>query len=308
MGNTLKILIFLATFAASASAEARVIDRTAALVNSDVITLSDVGRFRNYFNLRKEIDPFVAFFNFSPKSPRETIDYLVQESLVLQKFPASKADVDEEVQAVLKKNNIELEALKGILKNQNVTFDVYESLMGVSIAKRKLMDRELRPLAVVTEDEVKNFYYTDPAFIERKRKQKLLLSYDLAQMRIEGKALSAEIADKLRGGEDFDSIAQRYVDKGVRTTPLGVLREDKLAEPIRASLESLKVGETSKPISLGENLFVIHKVNSISAPHDPVFEREKAQIQGILYQKAMERQLTLWSEREKRNAFVHVPE
>src|SRR3989338_4914720 len=180
MGKTFKILIFLATLAAANSSEAKVIDRTAALVNGDVITLSDVGRFRQYFNLRKEIDPFVAFFNISPRAGRETIDYLVQESLVTQKFPSTKADIDEEVQAVLKKNNIELESLKGILKSQNVGFDTYQQLMGVSIAKRKLMDRELRPLAVVTEDEVKNFYYTDSAFIERKRKQKFLLSYDLA--------------------------------------------------------------------------------------------------------------------------------
>src|SRR3989338_491763 len=125
MGKTFKILIFLATLAAANSSEAKVIDRTAALVNSEVITLSDVGRFRQFFNLRKEIDPFVAFFNNNPQSGRETIDYLIQESLITQKFPSTKADIDEEIQAVLKKNNIELESLKGILKSQHVGYDMY---------------------------------------------------------------------------------------------------------------------------------------------------------------------------------------
>lgn len=291
------------------SAEARIVDRTAALVNAEVITLSDLSKFKKYFGLRKEIDPFIAFFNFNPQSEKEKISYLVQEALVTQKFPATKADVDEEIQAVQKKNNIDQDGLKNILKAQNVNFEVYTQMMGMSISKRKLMDRELRPIAVVTDDEVKNYYYTNPSFIERKKKQKLLLSYDLTQMRISGKALANEVAEKLRLGEDFDALAVKFADRGVTNTALGVLREDKLSDPIRASLEGLKTGETTHPVDLGaDNLFVIHKVNSIGAPNDPVFEKEKPQIQGLLYQKAMERQLVLWTEREKRNAFVHVPE
>lgn len=308
MGSFAKTIAILILASSAPTAEARLIDRTSALVNGEVITLSDVNRFRQTFALRKEIDPFIAFFQMNPQTPKDMTDYLVQEQLITQKFPTSKADIDEEIQAVVNKNNIDIETLKGILKAQGTSFDSYQQMMGISIAKRKLMDRELRPLAVVTEDEVKNFYYTNPAFIERKRKQKFLLSYDLGQMRVPSKALANEIAEKIRAGDDFDAVAAKYVDRGVRANALGVLREDSLSQAIRASLEGLKVGEVTKPVEVGESLFVIHKVNAISAPHDPVFEKEKPQIQSHLYQKAMERQLQLWIERERRNAFVHIPE
>ena len=302
------ILAVFLLLASTTAAEAKVVDRTVALVNADVITLSDTEKFRRYFGLRKEIDPFVAFFSLKPEALKDITDYLVQENLIGQKLSPTKADIDEEIQSILRKNNIELEALKNILSAQGVSFEVYSQLMGVSVAKRKLIDRELRPLAVVTEDEVRNFYYTDPAFLARKKKQELLLSYDLSQMRVEGQALAAEISDRIAAGEDFDSVATKYLNRGVRSAALGVLREDSLSQAIRSSLEGLKVGDSTKPIALGTDFYVLHKINSISAPKDPVFEREKPQIQSILYQRAMQRQLALWTERERRNAFIHIPE
>jgi peptidyl-prolyl cis-trans isomerase SurA len=303
-----QLLTILVSFLISLSAEARILDRTVAIVNADVITLSDTTKFRRYFNLRKEVDPFVAFFGLNPEALKDITDHLIQETLVTQKMAPSKADVDEEIQTILRKNNIELDALKNILSAQGVSFEAYTQLMGISVAKRKLIDRELRPLAVVTEDEVKNFYYTDPAFLARKKKQELLLSYDLSQARIEGQQLATEISDRIAAGEDFDAVTARYVDRGVRTAALGVLREDSLSQQIRNSLDGLKVGDSSKPVALGTDFYVIHKINSISAPKDPVFEREKSQIQSILYQRAMQRQLQLWTERERRSAFIHIPE
>ncbi len=46
----------------------------------------------------------------------------------------------------------------------------YEYLMKVSVSKRKLMDRELRPLSNVTDEEIKNHYYTSQEFLEKEIK------------------------------------------------------------------------------------------------------------------------------------------
>lgn len=279
-----------------------------ALVNGAVVTKSDLDKFRANIGLRKELDPFVAFLQIIPKNDIELRDFLIQEALITQKFTTPKEEVDAEIQSIMKRNGIDEETLRGVLRQQGVKFETYTELMTTSLSKRKLMERELRPLSAVTPDEIKNYYYTAPEFVERKRKQELLLSYGLVQVQLRSRGVVDELTERLRSGEDFEAAVNRYVDRGASQTNLGVLREDKLAEPIRKSLEGLKVGESSTPLELPDGSFVIHRVISIGAPHDPEFDREKAKIEGKLYQRALERQLQLWTARERSNAYVHVPE
>lgn len=288
--------------------EARLVDKTMALVNSEVITKSDIHKLERNLGFRRELDPLLAFLGKSPKTEKELVEFLVQESLIVAKFPATKEEVNEEVQGILKRNHIDLEGLSGVLKSQGISYDNYIDLMSVSLSKRKLMERELRPLSVVTEDEVKNYYYTAPEFLQRKQKQSLLLSYGLVQMQIPSRALADEVKERLKSGEDFDAVANQLSERGVRVADLGVIREDKVSDAIRKSLDGLKVGEYTAPLNLSGSDYLIHKIASISAPHDPIFEAEKAKIQNTLYQRAMDRQLNLWTERERRSAYIHIPE
>lgn len=289
-------------------AQGRKIDGTAALVNAEVITLSDLAKLRRTLPFRKELDPVLAFFGKNPKSDTELRDFLVQETLISTKFPVSKEEVSEEVNGILRRNNIDLDGLKAVLKQQGISYETYSDLMTVSLAKRKLMDRELRPLSAVTPDEVKNYYYTAPEFLERKQQTSMLLSYGLIQLRLPSRAIADEVRDRLKQGEDIDAIANQFADRGVSMSDLGVLREDKIADSIRKSIEGLKVGEYTPAVSLGTDEFVVHKVSSISAPHDPVFEEKKEKIQDTLFRKAMDRQLFLWTERAKADAYVFIPE
>ena len=153
------------------TAHARLIDRTTALVNSDVVLASDVSSFKKNSSLRREIDPFVGLTGFSSDANKDVLDYLVQERLVMQKHPASPEETEEEINAVQRNNKIERERLREVLKAQGVDFEDYRNLMAVSVSKRKLIDRELRPLAAISDEEVKNFYYTDPAHQEARTAQ-----------------------------------------------------------------------------------------------------------------------------------------
>ena len=283
------------------------IDRTAAIVNSNVLTLSEVRQFRRDFELRKELDPFVAFFQFNPQGQKKTIAYLMQETLIYESFKPEKSEVEEEITSVLKKNRISKESLKDILKSQGVSYDTYLRLMGISLAKRKLLDRELRPLVNITEDEIKNYYYTASEFVKRKKKQKLMLSYDIVQMTIPNQLTADEVYKRITAGEDFEAVAVAFSSNGVQVNKLGMLREDSLSKTVRDSLEGLKVGDATKPLALGKSLYVIHRINRISAPTDPIFDRMKGQIQAVLYQKALERQLGLWTERKKLESYLFIP-
>lgn len=301
-----RLIGFLAFTLLPLIADARLIDKTSALVNSDVILLSDLSLFRKNFALRREIDPFIALLNFqSPENTKANLEYLIQESLVLQKFPSTEDEVEEEINAVQRNNKIDRERLKEVLRSQGVNFEDYRNLMMVSVAKRKLVDRELRPLAMVTDEEVKNYYYTDPVYRQRQKAQQLVLKYSLQQLLIPNQKLAQTISNRLKSGEDLDAIASEYPGQ-VELSKLGTISEENMNDKIRESIQGLKVGESTSPMTAGTG-YMILKVLDISAPVDPDFESEKEKIRSVLFQKALVNQLNIWTERERAQSYVHIP-
>ena len=283
------------------------VDRTVALVNKNVITMSDVEKFKQKLHLRRELDPFVAFFNHVPNSEQDIIDFLVEEALIFEKFKASAEEIENEIRNIEKKNQINRERLKEVLRGQNVTLEDYTQLMEVSLAKRKLMDQELRPLSVVTDDEVKNYYLSNPEFAKNKSKNQLVPTYHLQQILISNRPLLDIIVDKLRSNENTENIHREYENRGIEINDLGNIREDRLSPQFQRALQALKAGDVTTPMITGKEQYVLLKIVSISAPENPLFEREKEKIRGFLFQKAMAQQLNIWTERQKSQAYIHLP-
>lgn len=287
-------------------ARASLVDKTAAIVNADVVTLSDTHYFTKNLGLRRELDPFIGFFQHTPQGEKEIVNYLVQEVLIMQKLSPTKEDVDEEINAIQRNNKIDREKLKGVLASQGVNFDDYYALMKVSVAKRRLMDRELRPLSQVTDEEIKNYYYTAPEYAENKKKHNLTLSYNLEQLIIPTKELAMQIRAKLRQGDDFESIANSMTTQKVELNMLGMLPEEKLSGAVLKSIQGLRVGEYSEPIFTGSGYFIL-RIREISAPKDTSFEAAKEAVRNKLFQKAMTRHLESWTERERLSSYIYIP-
>ena len=298
------LCLFLSTLLAS-SAHARLVDRTLALVNSDVILQSDLDSFRKNISLRREIDPFISLTGFASDSAKDALDYLIQEKIVLQKFPATEDEIEDEINAVQRNNRIDRDRLKEVLGSQGVKFDDYRKLMGVSAAKRKLVDKEIRPLAAVTDEDVKNFYYTDPSTQSRRKEQKLVLSYTLQQLLLPNNEVAELAQKKLKSGSDFDAVASELASRGAETSRLPNISEDNMNGKIREAVQGLRVGDTTKPLSAGSG-YMILRVQQIGAPQDPTFEKEKERIRSVLFQKVLVSHLKIWSERERNTAYVHI--
>jgi peptidyl-prolyl cis-trans isomerase SurA len=284
------------------SAHARVVDKTIAQVNGEVLLASDLKRFQEVTPLRREVDPFWALTG-GPNGDKAVTEYLMQERLVLQKYPASEAEIEEEINAVQRNNRIDRARLQEVLRSQGVKFEDYKKLMAVSLSKRKLIERELRPLAIISDEDVKNFYYTDPRFSEQRKSQQLELTYSLQQMILPSPAVAAEADRRMRNGEDFDSVVADLAARGVETSRLNALAEGSMNPRVRQAIQGLKVGESTKPLDAGAGQLIL-KVLEIGAPKDPEFERQKEALRSQLFQRALQSQLKNWTEKEKISSFI----
>ncbi|NUM88705.1 MAG: peptidyl-prolyl cis-trans isomerase, partial [Bdellovibrionales bacterium] len=214
-------------------------------------------------------------------------------------------DVEDEIRFIQKNNGITREALIEVLRAQGFSFEDYKNLMRVSVAKRRLIDRELRPLSAVTDEQVKNHYYTDPQTLERRKAQRLVLTFDLDQLILPSKAM-AELAHKrLSDGMEPDALMAELAPRGAERVPVGKISEENMNPSVRNTVSGLRAGEFSRPVESGAG-YLILRVNAVGAPEDPEFNRVKEQVRNQLYQKALRRHLDTWLGKERAASFVHI--
>lgn len=299
------IIVSLSVLLANPSL-ARLIDRTEAVVNKQVITLSDIEIFKRNAELRRQTDPFINFLNFNPKSTNEIRDFLVEEAIVLENFSVSDAEIEEQINNVQKQNNnITRDQLISMLSSQGVNFDDYKKVISVVLAKNKLIRQELQPLVNITDDEVKNYYYTGNEFYKRKQNQSIYLSFDLTQILFTSKTTSDAFYELLRNTNDLDAAVSQSNSEMYQINNLGKVKETELAENFRKALRGLKSGEFTKPLELRENVYQILFIKEIGAPKDATFESIKERIRNMLFQTALQKQARLWLDRKTQSAYIY---
>jgi hypothetical protein len=149
-----------ATFTAQ-TVRAEVVERVEAIINKKAIFKSDVERFRQQVKLRAKIDPI---FTNEPiaKNPNpsdlEVVNFLVDEAIIVDKFPVNDSEVEQEINGIQANLKIDRDALKQAIIREGFKFEDYFRLMRASLAKRQLIDREIRNKAVVSEDDIRSEY------------------------------------------------------------------------------------------------------------------------------------------------------
>ena len=152
-------LSLLFIFSTPPSRASVVVERLEAVVNKKAIFKSDVDRFRSLISLRNRVDPLFSSSTLAKKASltdAEIVDFQVNEEIISQKYPVSESEVEQEINSIQGNLKISRDGLKQALHAEGFKFEDYFKLMRLSIAKRQLLDREIRSKAAVSEDDVRN--------------------------------------------------------------------------------------------------------------------------------------------------------
>src|SRR5262245_34260392 len=103
----------------AAHAAPAVIDRLDASVNSAIILLSDIHKFRETVSLRAQLDPLFAGTTVASKgagaSELEITEFLINEKIIAQAFPIQDPEVEQEINSIQSANRIDRSKLKAAL-------------------------------------------------------------------------------------------------------------------------------------------------------------------------------------------------
>lgn len=293
-----------------------VVDRLEASVNASLILLSDVASFRKTLGLRAQLDPLFNNTSLSKKgitaSDAEIVEFLTDERMILEQFQIKDADVEQEVNSIQANNRIDRKGLKAALQDQGFSFEDYFQLIRISLAKRNLIDRDIRTKVFISDDDIKNHFYNQmketaaSSFAYRIR----IITFSSESYKSKSALMTTaqEALKAVQAGESFEEVAKRISDDPSAKSggDLGSLHEDEMSPQIRQEIRKLKVGEVSEILGSAASKAFILKLVDIRSEQDDKLAQMKEEIRGKLTASEYQHQIGLWLQRQRQTTFIRI--
>lgn len=301
-------------------AHAEVVEKTVAIVNSELVLESDFKSLEKRIDKPGMVDESLLFDKpvSSLKGNRKAqLDYLINEKLLESEvkrlnLTVTTDRVDSELREMAKRNNLSQPDLMKAIRSQGVTEEEYRAFLKEKIEKQSLMDAEIiSKLRISDEDAINEYLKQNP------NSRPSIDEFSVAHIFFNPKKGGGEAAlkraeqaaQKLRGGESFENLAQQFSEDPNFTAGghLGTFKSGEFLSEIEEAISNLKVGETT-PIVKSRMGFHIVKVTGKKMAMDPKFEKAKDRIKAQLLEQSFRRQLKVWLQGKREDSFVRVNE
>ena len=295
--NVLPLLVLLAAAPAPA-APARVVDRVAAVVNSDVVTLSDLAeRAGPEYERVERLPAGPAREEARTKVLKAAFDQVVSEKLLHEKavelqIESNDQQIDAAIEDIKKRNNFDDAQLDEALRQQGLDRATFRGNVKREYDAFLVLQYQVRGRVKVTDEDLKNYYQTHPAEFggedEVKVRHIFLPLAEGAPEAEEAKvhAEAERVRQRLAAGEDFAQVA-RTVSKGPSAQEggdLGWLRHGTIDRRLEEVAFGLKTGEISQALRAGPG-FHVFKVEERRTAGAKSFEDAKEDIRNRLFEQ-----------------------
>lgn len=296
---------FLTSFLliASFSTQAKLLDKIIAVVDSKIITLSQVKRIQSSLGPRRNISPLI--FDKAEFSNKEVVQLLIQRQIIRDRLGEMGYVVsDEQVEAQIKETESRLglnrDRLLNFLNSNNVTFDEYFELVRETYEFNIFNQRVIRPLISVTEQEIKNTFYK-----ENQNNKALSFKYTLVDFSLTKSAFKKGMLKR------FKSVLKKFQSDGglpdqyskVSTEMFADIAEDGLTKSLKRHLKKTNEGSFTNPILIGSeyHVFFVKKKDVVESE---IYQQSKPRIRNVLYSKLAGGIRNLWFKREVNKHYV----
>ena len=307
----------LVCLALGGPAHADVVDRVAAIVNDDVVTLSEVYELGGDF-----IDKRVAALPDADIARREAeievLDTLILRALIDQEMArlgmqVTDAELDRSIDDMAARNDIDRAQLRLEIEKQDITWADYREEMRTNLAQYKFSEVLIRPRIAVDDNELLDAYkrrYAPEALPKRTRLGALFFQIppgadDAAVAVVVAKANAARA--RVEGGEDFAAVAAE-VDEGLYGAQggvMGVFKPGELVGPLDDAATGLEVGALSDPVVTPQGVFVLTPLERITETA-PAFEEVKETLFQEVYSSRIEDETDRWYREMRRKSAVLI--
>ncbi len=268
-----------------------VVDRVVAVVNQEIITLSELEK---WINPKEEV---VAGDRLQKQEReralrREVLEKLIEEKLIDQEvkrsgIKVSNKEVEATLEQVRRRNNATQEQLEKALSAEGLTLESYKKQVEKSLQRRKLISSEVKVETKAGEKEFREFYQKN---IDRYRINEtfrpahilFVIPKGATQEDVRETRKKCEtVLRKIKGGDDFGEMALLYSQDASSKSrgELGYFRRGELLPAFEREALRLQVGEVSGVVRTEFGFHIIKLLDRKGV--DPLpFEEVKAKVQA----------------------------
>lgn len=308
--------------------KAEMVDRVIAVVNNDVITLSDLDAEGG--STFRKIAATTSSANLEAElaaARADILETLIDKRLINQKaaekkITVSEAEIDTVFDNILQRNNLTKEQLLAKLEEAGVDEKAYRVTLNTQILQNKLVGADVTSKIVVTEDMILDYYDTHYISQENSGGYYLLqigCSWEDAENPDAPKAAQyankvdaqkrAEKAHKLAtSGKDFAELARTYSDLPSKEDggDIGTFQLDDMAADMRAAVSGIKPGDISEIIetSSGYQFFKLVSSGEDAIVKKASYEAVKDSIKQELFDQEAKKAYAEWVKQLKDQAYI----
>ncbi len=295
-------------------------DRVVAVVNDDVITLSELNHEGRVFFQRvlaqAPADESEAALG---QVRREVLNHMIDNLLVVQKaaemnIAVTDQEVDVALQQILARNNTSIERFRADIESMGVSEAEYRANLRKQMLRSRVVSYEVQSKVVVTDDRAREYH------------EKVLGSengdgYRLLQMgfvwgpepvpeevRQQAAVRAARVREKAMAGESFVELARTFSElpSAADGGDIGLFSRDELGGAMREAILALAPGDISPVVETdsGYQFFKLLYVKEGDSVQRAGYEKVKSDIQSLLGQQAMEEQFDRWVKDLRRQAYI----
>ena len=290
---------------ASLLSAAQVEDGIVAIVNSDLILLSEIRR-----ELAPERERIQKEYRGDALARRlKTAEYMALTSMIERKLQLQEAKArsivvtDQEVLEAIQQMKQQGRAIDGT--NPADMKSVREQLMLF-----RVVDREVRSGVMVSDSDMKRY------FQEHRDRFALSEEYTLSQILIKPRSPDdtadarekvREVMMRLKQGEAFEDLALRFSDgpNASHGGRLGLVRQGELLPGIERTIATLVPGGISDVIETPEGFHIMRLEDKKPKQFRP-YEQVRNEIQGLVFQQKSEDVFQSWLTDLKNKAYIEI--
>ncbi|MDI6687398.1 MAG: SurA N-terminal domain-containing protein [Desulfobacterales bacterium] len=282
-----------------------VVDRIVAVVNDDIIMLSELNQFiKPYSDKIKTLGyPIEQERKMIFKMRDDILSKLIDQKLTDQeikrfKISVSEKEIDAAVERIKETNYYSDEELRKELAKQGLSIGEHRNNIKEQILRSKLVNLEVKSKVVITSQDVKSYYeaHRDEYCGEKKYRllniiMKVPSFADEARKFLIQKKMQA-VLEKLKAGEPFEEVAKAYSESS-GSFDIGLFTINELSPQLQEAIKGLGEGEFTSVLDTdyGYQIFYISKVIDIPAKS---LEEVTAEIQEKLFREIVDKKFGSW--------------
>lgn len=293
----------------------KVVEAIVAVVNDDVITLSE---YKNHYDMLYEaVKAQVKDQNFTAQfeqAKKTLLDSMITDMLLLQEAKKEGINVDEQLKQALEKikkdNNLQNDAeLIKAVEQQGTSFELFQDRMRENLMRQGVMFTEIRRSIVIDDADYVDYYKKHPEEFIEPAEYKIRAIYVSGENRTEEevKSRKKEIDDKLAAGEDMADVAAEYSDGPEKKSKgdLGTFKSGELAKELEDAVKDLNVGETAPWLAMQSGWFKL-KLEEKKESLLKSFEESRQAIEMKLYQKLEQEKMQDYIAKLRKKSYIKI--